>query len=515
MKSARSSVVLYLVLLLSSAQGAPVDEPSLSYASGIIVPATPPVRTATMGTHGPFSGVASSTGALTASAVLGTAITPSPAPTSATTYSSDGQLHDPQPAPYYPGGGVGANGTQPVYNVRSDYDFQSLALALYWEWMKFDLFETGLSQFPTQQFMAVGLSSSDRALIGEMANQAQGHATLLSNILGEAAPEPCTYNYPFTNLPEFLDFSQKVATFVESTVYGFLAHLDSREAAQLLQQSIAAGARQHMVLRQFQGLTPIPVWFEAGVPQSWGWSLAAPFISSCPSATKLVWQNFPALRILNQPSAGGESSGGSNSSTGAGSNNTIGGGLGVVNGTGQTCLGAGSGGSGNSTSGGSGGGMGGSGGNSTTGGGGGSESGGNSTSGGGGGASSECTPGIVPNSTTSISKPGREIILHWDVFGTLVGPNNSYVTTSQAGRPSFVAWVTQLNVTYSPLTMLNSSNGTVGKTVQPNFDTFAGDPGINGTVWIAITDENIFYTPFNLSLINEHVVAGPALYQAS
>lgn len=69
-------------------------------------------------------------------------------------------------------------------------------------------------------------------------------------------------------------------------------------------------------------------------------------------------------------------------------------------------------------------------------------------------------------------------------------------------------------------------------TIQPDVSTFAGDPAvsdfenprisdgaltfeqINGTMFVAITDANITFTPFNLSMINPHVVAGPALYQA-
>ena len=71
--------------------------------------------------------------------------------------------------------------------------------------------------------------------------------------------------------------------------------------------------------------------------------------------------------------------------------------------------------------------------------------------------------------------------------------------------------MSQLNVTYSPL---NLSGNNSGSTVQPDVQTFAGDPAVNGTLFIAITDSDIFLTPFNLSLINDHVVAGPALYQA-
>lgn len=76
--------------------------------------------------HGPYSGTPTTTGALMASSVLGTAVPSLGVAPGATDYPSDGKLHSPQPAPYTPAGGVGTNGTTPVYNAKSDFDFESL-----------------------------------------------------------------------------------------------------------------------------------------------------------------------------------------------------------------------------------------------------------------------------------------------------------------------------------------------------------------------------------------------------
>ncbi|GBF60824.1 hypothetical protein TMEN_7459 [Trichophyton mentagrophytes] len=562
---------------------------SLTYASDIVVPATPPVRSVSFESHGPFTGSASVTGALTASKVLGTALSGQPAPTNATSYPSDGELHGAQPAPYFPAGGLGTNGTAPVYSVRSDYDYQSIALALHLEWMIYDLFQTGASQFKPKDFQALGLTQSDYNSISLMANQSQGHVTLLSNIIGESAPGPCTHNFPFKTAYEFLDFSQKLTAVTESTVYNFLPHLDSRETAMLVLQLVATTARQHMLFRQFEALQPMPVWFETGIPQSWGWTLVAPFISSCPDDARVVWRNFPALQIIDGPNAARKG--------GSGKNETVGGGLGVVNSTAipsdKSCLGSSS--SNNTSSG-----------RTekaprgrydrqyehvaaanTTGSGGPKPSGTGGSGSSGGGLSTECKPGITSNRTKPLSEPGRKILLQWESAGRPVGPNNSYITNTQAKEPAFVAWITQLNITYTPLEVMDngnngdngggsgggnttssssalepsvsaidsasigtdtmaaakptgdggssnstgspgsggggggSSNGTssagklfTGTTMQPDFATFAGDPAVNGTVFIAITDEDLFLTPFNLSLIDSHVVAGPAIYQA-
>ncbi|PYH90423.1 hypothetical protein BO71DRAFT_75615 [Aspergillus ellipticus CBS 707.79] len=389
-----------------------------------------------------------------------------PANPAATTYPSDGRLHSPEAGPYTPAGGVGTNGTTPVYNAKSDFDYESLALALYQEYIELDLFHDGLARFSAEDFEAAGLTAEDRSLIEFMADQEVGHATMLTNILGAEAPKQCDYVYPYTTVHEFLDFCQKLTRFGESGVYGFLPHLDSREAAALLTLSITTEARQQMIFRQFEGLFPMPVWFEAGIPQSWAWTLLAPYISSCPeNQTRLAWENFPALSIINQPNP--VRINGSDAW-----NETISSGMNALNSTAvpslQACL----------TS-------------NTTG--------------------IDCSPAITHNRTNPLSYPGRQVLLSWETPGKPAGPNNSYVTSTSAGSPKFVAWVTQLNVTYSELTLNGSQSGS---TIQPDVETYVGDPAINGTMFIAILDTDLYVTPFNITMLNPHVVAGPALYQS-
>ena len=458
-----------VLALAVTALAAPAPQASYVSASASLVspaPAPPVVPVTNVTSHGPFTGVPTTTGALM-QPVLAPSIPALPPNPSATTYPSDGQLHDPEPAPYTPNGGLGTNGTEPIYKPQSDFDYESLAVALYQEWIELDLFNFGLANFSTEDFEAAGLTAEDRELIRFMAQQEVGHATLLTNILGAQAPVQCTYNYPFTTVREFLDFCQKLTRFGESGVYGFMNHLNSREAGQLLLQSISTEARQQMIFRQFDGLFPMPVWFEIGIPQSWAWTLLAPYISSCPeNQTRLAWQNFPALNVLNQPNPArinanqtgtGETVG--NSSSAPLDSNVP---------EADACLNA-----------------------STVG--------------------ENCGPAITHNRSIPLSFPGRQVFFSWENPGKAVGPNNSYVTSTSAAGAQYVAWVTQLNLTYTELTKTGSNEG---YTFQPDVSTFEGDPAANGTIFVALTSENIFLTPFNLSQINPFVAAGPALYQA-
>jgi hypothetical protein len=345
-------------------------------------------------------------------------------------YNSTGNLSQPLVRPYTPAGGLGTNGSIPIYHPLSDFDYESLNLVVHQEYIELDLFEYGLKNFSAQDFKQAGLDQADRDLIQFMADQEVGHAEMVSNMLGEGAPKRCEYQYPFTTVQEFVDFCQKLTRFGESGVYGFLNHLDSRDAAQLLLQSITTEARQQMIFRQFEGLHPMPVWFETGVTQSMAWTLLAPYIKSCPEGQpRIIFQNFPSLNITNNP-----------------------------NGTNPNYTAA------------------------------------------------------ITHDRPPLSKPGQELHFTWGKIGEHVGPNNSYVTNSTAGAPKYAAWISQLNTTYTELYEIQGNNS--AKTKQPDIQTYEGDPAVNGTMFVLITDTDLFVTPSNVSALNSHVVAGPALYQA-
>ena len=166
---------------------------------------TPPVYPVVVGEngyssatyHGPYSGTPTTTGAVNAPTTLAASIPALPPNPTATYYNKDGvPIHD-MPAPYTPAGGLGTNGTLPRYMVNSDFDFESIALGLYQEWIELDLFHDGLARFSDEEFTAAGLGPEARSLIEFMADQESGHATLLTNMLGEAAPKECIYNYPY------------------------------------------------------------------------------------------------------------------------------------------------------------------------------------------------------------------------------------------------------------------------------------------------------------------------------
>ncbi len=180
MKSHTTALLLSLGALAAAA-----PQVTLTPASGPI----PPVRSSEvtgLTSHGPYSGPAPTvTGALSEPA-LAQSVAPAGSPV-VTYTNNNGELQATyMPVPYQPAGGQGVNGTIPYYHPLSDFDYESLTLALYQEWIELDLFHNGLARFSVEDFNKAGLTAADRFLIEFMADQEVGHATLLSNILGPA-----------------------------------------------------------------------------------------------------------------------------------------------------------------------------------------------------------------------------------------------------------------------------------------------------------------------------------------
>ncbi|KAA8571341.1 hypothetical protein EYC84_000661 [Monilinia fructicola] len=341
---------------VTSVAGIPASE--IPGATGAVPPIISPEVTGTT-SHGPYSGTATTPLELLSTTALASEIPILHHLEKQRQHNvPDGTLHEPQPVPYQPAGG------------------------LYQEWIELDLFHDILARFTEEEFTAAGLTASDRFLIEFMADQEAGHATMLSNLLGGpgGATPQCTYNYPYTTVTEAFDFAQKLTRYGESGVWGFQAHLDSREVAQLLDQSIATEAPS--------SLAKLPTTYCS----------------------------------LNQPNVARRNA------TQTGFNETV---------------------------------------------------------------------GFGPAAPSNSSLP----------------PNESCVGNKR-WHPQMGYVGSQLNVTYSPLTNVSSANGVnYGMTIQPDVSTYEGDPAINGTMFLALTDTDITYTAFNLSNVNPHVVA-LAMYQA-
>jgi len=114
---------------------------------------------------------------------------------------------------------------------------------------------------------------------------------------------------------------------------------------------------------------------------------------------------------------------------------------------------------------------------------------------------------------------GQQINLSWEDPGKAVGPNNSYITRRAQGDAKYALIVSMLNATYYPLENIESNSASFKFNPNPPvYDTeitgVAATGVNNGTDFIVITCDNPYVTPFNLTMVNNVLVAGPAILQS-
>ncbi|RXW17962.1 hypothetical protein EST38_g7899 [Candolleomyces aberdarensis] len=142
-----------------------------------------------------------------------------------------------RPMPCTPPGGIGTNPTPPEYIPLSDFDFQSLILALN-QWIELDLSHSGLARFSVDVFEAAGLDAEDRFLIQYMAQQEAGHATLISKVFQGRDAKQFTYKNSFQTLRKSFDFCQKPMRFGECGIALTFKTQNNPDAAPLVNISI-------------------------------------------------------------------------------------------------------------------------------------------------------------------------------------------------------------------------------------------------------------------------------------
>ncbi|BGP23420.1 hypothetical protein Rt10032_c02g0841 [Rhodotorula toruloides] len=119
-------------------------------------------------------------------------------------------------------------------------------------------------------------------------------------------------------------------------------------------------------------------------------------------------------------------------------------------------------------------------------------------------------PGI--NSNYTLTEGARRTLqFTWEPLHKTVGYDGLYKTQSTAGESKFLAFIDQLNVTYAPLQNVSDCSASA---VVPNGTVFPPQPiGVN-SAFVAITDSDVFVTPYNISMLVNHTVA-IGIYQAS
>ena len=171
------------------------------------------------------------------------------------------------------------------------------------EWLEATFYQQGFAQFGDEQFTALGLTEQQLLDLKGIGTSENTHVVTLQSAIAQAGiqpVQPCTYNFGFT------DAKGMVATAAILESVGVSAYLG---AAPLVSDPSILGtagsiltveARHQSFIRVASGIAASPSPFDTPLRPRAVFSLAAPFIESCPEGSNLILEAFPTLAV-NDP----------------------------------------------------------------------------------------------------------------------------------------------------------------------------------------------------------------------
>jgi len=176
-------------------------------------------------------------------------------------------------------------------------EVQILNYALTLEHLEHAFYVEFLAKYSAKDFEAAGFEDFVRGRLNQVGQHEAQHVQFLQSALGNAATKPCTYQFPVNNVNDFVAVSQ-VLEAVGVTAYLGAAQFLHTPSYLTAAGSILTTEARHNAWVNAVGLHSYPWSGPMDTPQTLNqvFSLAAPFIKSCPSSNpKLPVRAFPPL----------------------------------------------------------------------------------------------------------------------------------------------------------------------------------------------------------------------------
>ncbi|PQK14991.1 hypothetical protein BB8028_0005g05090 [Beauveria bassiana] len=195
----------------------------------------------------------------------------------------------------------------------SDFDILQFALTL--ENLENTFYQQGFARFPASDFAALGLDEqaiNDLQQIGQTEAQ---HVGLLQSSLAQGGVQPvqpCEYEFGFTDAAGMVQTAAVLENIGLSAYLGAAPLLSDKAILGTAGSILTIEARHQSSIRVFSKQVAVPQAFDAPLSPRAVFSLAAPFIKSCPDGSNLKIDPFPKLAMMDGPAGAGEGAAGGN-----------------------------------------------------------------------------------------------------------------------------------------------------------------------------------------------------------
>ncbi|OBZ76928.1 Protein rds1 [Grifola frondosa] len=178
-------------------------------------------------------------------------------------------------------------------------DTSILQFALTLEHLENNFYSGGLAKFDDKAFADAGFPAWVRGRFVQIAEHEAEHVEFLMAALGDAAPKPCEYSFPYTDPKSFAALSMALETVGASAYLGAARYIQDKDTLTAAGSILAVESRQAgWVSSSVLKLQPWDGAYETPLTPSGAYSLAAAFIKECPSSNPpLPVQMFPSLTV--------------------------------------------------------------------------------------------------------------------------------------------------------------------------------------------------------------------------
>jgi hypothetical protein len=204
------------------------------------------------------------------------------------------------PTPAGEQGGAAAPAPAAAAPAGNLTDIDILQFALTLEHLESNFYADGFQKFPDSEFAALGLQPAQITALKAVGQTESTHVTQLTAAISAAGSQPvqrCTYNFGFTTAKDMVNTARVLEAVGIAAYLGAAPVVKSPKVLTAAAEIVTIEARHQTFIRTAAQAVPVPNAFDTPLGPRAVFTLAAPFIQSCPAGSNLNIQPFPAIAL--------------------------------------------------------------------------------------------------------------------------------------------------------------------------------------------------------------------------